>query len=306
MSDTSIIAESQDVAKRHAARLSVFSNALLTLLKLFVFGFTGSVSVLAETVNSAGDLLGSAVAYFTVRVADIPPDESHAFGHGKFENLSGFLIAIIIVSGAAYAFSEAIQHLLLRTHLVQTMPAIIVMMLSVISNIVVSRRLLVVGKQTDSPALTADGRHLQADVITSGAVAISLIVARVTRLYWIDPVTALLITTVVFWMGVQIARDAIMMLSDISLPPGEEKVLRDMLDSDPRVLGYHKLRTRKAGSHRHLDVHVQIDDQNSFVDAHDFSEELEDRLRNALPNLHPIVHIEPYEAEIKHQQEKHA
>ena len=72
------------------------------------------------------------------------------------------------------------------------------------------------------------------------------------------------------------------------------------------MLGFHKLRSRKSGSHRHVDVHVQIADTHSFVEAHRLTEELEDHLRDALPNLHPIIHIEPFEDEAAHQREKHA
>ena len=295
-----------DARKNRAARMSVASNAVLTLMKIAVVAVTGSVSVLAETVNSAADLLGSAVALSAVRAADEPPDETHAYGHGKFENLSGVLIALLIIGGAAYALGEAVVHLVHRTAVRQTAPAIVVMALSAAANIVVSRHLLKTGLATDSPALVADGRHLQTDVVTSGSVFLSLVLTRVTGIYWIDPAVAIVITFIIFWVGMQIARDAVLMLSDIALPADEERLLRRVLDDDPRILGYHKLRTRKSGSHRHIDVHVQIDDRNSFVEAHRYSEEIEDNLRAALPNLHPIIHIEPFEDEAQHQREAHA
>ncbi len=291
-------------SKRGAARLPIFSNALLTLLKLLVVGVTGSVSVLAEAVNSAADLFGSAIAYATVRAADIPPDESHEYGHGKFENLSGIVISMLIVFGGAYALSEALQHLIMQSHVLQSGPAIGVMAFSVVLNTVVSRRLLSVGRRYDSPALVADGKHLQTDIISSAAALLGLTATYFTHLYWIDPVVAIGITALIFWVASQIGRDAVLMLSDAALPIAEEELLRRAFADDPRVLGYHKLRTRKSGSHRHIDVHVQIDDRHTFVEAHRLTEELEDKLRGTLPNLHPIIHIEPFEAENRHQKEE--
>ncbi len=89
------------------------------------------------------------------------------------------------------------------------------------------------------------------------------------------------------------------------LPPEEEHKILDVLDSEPLVLGYRKLRTRKSGSDRHADIHVQVDDNFTLVEAHDLTEELEDRIRAALPAIDINIHIEPYLAELQHQREKH-
>jgi cation diffusion facilitator family transporter len=290
------------VQKRQTARLSVISNAALTVLKLIVVSMSGSISVLAETVNSVSDLFGSAVAYGAVRAADSPPDRTHEYGHGKFENLSGMVIGIFILGGGAFALAGAIQHLVLRQTVRQTTAAIAVMAVSAGINLLVSRRLVAVGRKLDSPALLADGKHLRTDVITSCTALASLVLTHFTGQYWIDPLAAIGITVLIFYIAIQIMRDAIMTLLDASLPEKEEQMLRDALDSDSRVLGYHKLRTRKSGSQRHVDVHVQIDDSHTFVEAHDFTEQLEEKLRATLPNVHPIIHTEPFEAEARHQE----
>jgi cation diffusion facilitator family transporter len=290
------------LGKRRAAQLPVLSNALLTVLKLTIVAVTGSVSVLAEAVNSAGDLFGSTISYTAVRAADTPPDEAHAYGHGKFENLTSVVIAAIIIAGASYTLREAMIHLQEHAKVRHALPAIAVMVFSALVNIGVSRRLFSVGTQYDSPALIADARHLRTDIITSTAILVSLCLTRITGQYWIDPATAIVVTVMVFWIGMQIMRDAVQSLADISLPANEERLMGAALSADPRVLGYHKLRTRKAGSHRHIDVHIMVDDRVSFIEAHEISEELEDRLRALLPNTHPIIHIEPFEVETQHQR----
>jgi cation diffusion facilitator family transporter len=292
-------------AKRNIARAAIISNASLTVMKLVVAAVSGSVSVLAETVNSAGDLVGSAVAFGALRVAAEPPDATHAYGHGKFENLSGVALSLLLVGGAFYTSVEAIVHLIERKPVTYTLWAIVVMTLSAIANIVISTRMIKVGKEQDSAALTADGKHLQTDVYTALGAMFGLLASHFTHYFWIDPVVALGISVFVFKIGGRIALDAVFTLSDMSLPADEETKLRAVLDSEPGVKSYHRLRTRKSGPIRHVDVHVLIDDQTSFVDAHDYSEELEDKLRDALPNVDATIHMEPFEAETRHQREVH-
>jgi len=265
------------------------------VLKLAVAASTGAVSVFAEAIHSFGDLIGATVAMIAVTVSDAPPDETHAYGHGKFENLSGVASALLMFIAGSYAVWEAVKHLTTHRGHSSVDPGLYV----------VSHHLLMVGRVTDSAALTADGRHLRTDIYTSLGVFASLLVVKFTGWTWMDPAAAIFVSGLIFVTGYRLAGDAVGTLSDRSLPLGEERTLRDAIESDPRVLSYHNLRTRKSGSHRHIDVHVLISDSNSFVQAHDFTEELEEKLRNALPNVHPIIHIEPYEAEAQHQQQQH-
>lgn len=296
-----------DVArrKRAAACWSLLSNSALLTLKVGAGIVSGSVGVLAEAVNSAADLVGAMVAFFSVRVSDEPPDALHAYGHGKIENLSGIATAALILGGGGYAIGEAVRQLMRAAPLEDVGWAMGVMGVSAIVNVVVSRHLLTVGRETDSPALAADGHHLQTDVWTSLGVLAGLGLTRLTGSRVWDSVAALLVSLLILRVGFTLARDALRTLSDASLPDDEEKILAEALNAHPAVLGFHKLRTRKSGSHRHVDVHVQIADTHTFVEAHRLTEELEDQLRDVLPNLHPIIHIEPFEDEAQHQRDRH-
>ena len=261
------------------------------------------MSVLAEAIHSTADLVGSTLALVSIRLADTPPDEVHTYGHGKFENVCGMFIALFILGAGALAINEAIQHLHHATRILNALPAAGVMALSALMNIVISGNLLKVGAETDSPALVADGHHLQTDIFTAPtSVVISLTLIMITGLTWIDPLAAFVVSGFVFWLGLRVARESLITLSDAALPEHEEKLLRAALDLDKRILGYHKLRTRKSGSHRHVDVHVQLSDSLTFVEAHHVTEEIEDRLRAALPNVHAMIHIEPFIDELNHQQ----
>jgi cation diffusion facilitator family transporter len=291
--------------KREAARWSLAASGTLLALKVVVGAVTGSAGILAEAVNSAADLVGSSLALLSVRASDEPPDQSHAYGHGKIENLSGAATAALILVGGVFAIGEAVRHLLHPERLPDLGWGMAVMAGSAVVNGVVSRRLLRVGRKTDSPALTADGHHLQTDVITSLGVLLGLTLVHMTGKIWWDAVAALAVSFLILRVGFGLAGEAVLTLSDAALPPVEEQALRAVLTAHPEVRGFHKLRTRKSGAHRHADVHVQIADTHTFVEAHRLTEELEDQLRLALPNLHPIIHIEPYEDEALHQRQQH-
>jgi cation diffusion facilitator family transporter len=293
--------------KERAARWSVASNTLLVVLKLIVGFWTGSVSVLSEALHSATDLLAAGITFLSVRVSDLPPDEEHPYGHGKIENLSGMAEALLIFFAAAYIVYEAVRKLRVpgEAHPLIADVGMAVMGLSVVVNIVMSRYLFRVADETDSQALHADAEHLRTDVLTSFGVFVGLLLVRLTGQAWLDPAAALCVALVIIFVAFSLIHKAYHLLIDTRLPPGEEARIRDLLEADPRVLGYHKLRTRKSGSHRHADVHVQIDDDYTLVAAHDISEELEDRIREALPSTNINIHIEPYRAELRHQHEAH-
>lgn len=291
--------------KREAARWSITSNCALVVVKVIAGVLSGSVGVVAEVVHSAADLIGSLVAFFSVCVSDEPPDQLHAYGHGKIENLSGAATAVLVIGGGAFIVKEALQSLVSPAPLRAPGLAIGAMALSAGVNIVVSRRLLAVGRETDSPALASDGHHLRTDILTSLGVLLGLILERVTGARWWDPAAALVVSALILRVGFNLARDAVRTLSDTTLPAGEEDAIAGVLRRHPAVLGFHKLRTRKSGSHRHVDVHVQIADTHTFVEAHRLTEELEDILRGCLPNLHPIIHMEPHDDEAAHQRERH-
>lgn len=288
--------------KRRAALLSIVSNSTLVLCKLVVGLLCHSVAVLSEAVHSASDLLASVIAYASVRMSDQPPDEDHPYGHGKIESISGLAEALLIVAAALYIIYEA-AHKLLRPALASEplYLGMAVMALSVVVNFFVCRHLRQVARETDSLALLADAEHLNVDVVTAAGVLVGLALAQFTGKAWMDPVTALVVAVFVLRGAWNLSVEALQPLLDARLPVGEEQLVRDLLDQDERVLGYHKLRTRKSGAQRHVDVHVQLDDHTPLLQAHQVTEELEDAFRQALPGAMVTIHIEPFLAEMEHQ-----
>ncbi len=292
-------------AKVAAARLSIISNSSLTLIKLAAGIATGSVSVLSEAVHSATDLLASWIAFFSVKVADRPADESHPFGHGKAENLSGLAEAGLILVAAAWIVFEAVHNLLAQEGPHRLDLGIAVMSVSVVVNILVAGHLSRVARETDSMALEADAQHLWTDVRTSIAVLVGLSLAWFTGWSALDPLVAIGVAFLVAWAGWKLALLAFQPLMDSHLPDEELEEIRRILASDAAVLSFHKLRTRKAGSMRHVDAHILLDDDLSLLEAHDLAEAVEDKIRNRFPGAEITLHVEPFRAETQHQFEQH-
>jgi cation diffusion facilitator family transporter len=282
--------------KVRTAALSVISNATLILLKLFAGTITGSVAILTEAVHSSIDLVASIVAFFSVRKADEPADESHRYGHEKIENLAAAIEGILILVGSAAIAFEAIRHLINHGRVQTVGVGIAVIGVSLAVNVTVSVRLARAAKRTGSPALAGDAAHLGTDALTSAAVLVGLVLVQVTGAEWIDPVVALAVAVVVVTTGVRLLTQSSRVLVDESLPPSEIEAIREALEavSASGVVGYHELRTRRAGSRRYVDLHVQFKAGTSLEDAHRVAHELQDLIGDHLAgSTDVLIHLEP-------------
>ena len=292
------------VRQRNAARLSLGSNIVLVVIKVASGLASGAISVLAEGVQSGLDVLASLMILWTVQRAGEPADPSHPYGHGKMENLASLAQTILIGSSAVYILGAAwsrwnspeLPHLGLGT---------IALSIAIVANFFVSRVLRKVAAETGSQALFAEATHLRGDMISCAGVLLGLGAVWVFQEPRLDPIIAAVMAVVVIVSAMRLATDTVRPLLDEKLPGEEEAQIRAVLDADARILSYHRLRTRQAGSHRLMDVHIQLDDAWSFSRAHAISEEVEDAIRKVLPNLDIIVHAEPFEEEMRHQEEAH-
>lgn len=291
----------QQNRKTSVALLSVLSNSILVLFKLVVGLATGAVSIISESIHSGVDLLAALIAWFAVRTSGQPADEEHPFGHGKYENISGTVEALLIFLAAGWIIYEAIKKLMHPEPLENMGLGVIVMLISSVANIIVSQHLFKVGKETDSVALQADAWHLRTDVYTSAGVMVGLtllwlndIIAPEVNLHWIDPVAAiavaLLIVKAAYDLTVESARD----LLDVSLPADEETWIRDHVCAwSPTVRGFHRLRTRKSGAHRFIQFHLLVDGEMSVDESHRVHDEVVAAIKEHFPDSMVVIHMEP-------------
>ncbi|MDD1727166.1 MAG: cation diffusion facilitator family transporter [Methanothrix sp.] len=293
--------DSIEKRKSSVALLSVASNTILVLLKLTVGIIIGSVSVISEAIHSSVDLLAALIALFAVRTSGKPADAEHPFGHGKVENISGTVEALLIFLAAGWIIFEAVKKLIDPEPLEEVGWGVAVMMVSSAANILVSKALFKVGKETDSVALQADAWHLRTDVYTSAGVMAGLaiiwigrIVLPGTDLNWVDPVAAigvaLLIIKAAYQLTVESARD----LLDVSLPKDEEACIRKRIAAfAPTIRGFHRLCTRKSGSHRFVEFHMIVDPSMTIDESHRIADMLTCSIKQQYPGTTVHIHIEP-------------
>lgn len=280
-------------AKQRTARLSVLSNITLVCFKLAVGLYTGAVSIISEAMHSGVDLLAAVIAFLAVREANKPPDEQHAYGHGKIETLSGAVEALLIVAAALGIVYEAWEKLRTAYQPVYLEYGIGVMLLSAVVNSVVSLRLMRVARATDSQALAADALHLKTDVWTSAGVVAGLILIKITGWAMLDPLIAIAVALLVFRAGYTLTRESLQELTDVSLPPEEETIIRDIVASYPEVITFHRLRTRRSGSWRLIDIHIVVDKHMHLDKAHAVCDRIEAAIEQRLGRCDVVIHLEP-------------
>lgn len=285
--------EGKTKLKQNTARLSIISNTLLVLLKLVVGFYAGAVSIISEAAHSAVDLIASVVAFYAVKKSGQPPDGNHAYGHGKFENLSGAVEALLIVVAAIWIVYEAADKFK-AAHVPEYLEyGIVVMLISIIVNYWVSARLMKVAHETESQALEADALHLRADIWTSAGVLAGLAIIKITGWPWVDPAIAIIVAAIVFKAGYGMTIKSVSQLTDVSLPPEEEKMIVDILNKHAAVISFHQLRTRRSGSYRLVDMHLVLDKNMHLEVAHAVCDQLEEEIKAALGLCDVVIHIEP-------------
>ena len=287
--------------KVRVARLSVLSNTALVAMKITVGLLIGSVSIMSEAIHSGVDLLASIITTFSVGKSSMPADVEHPFGHGKFENISGTVEALLIFLAAFWIIYEAINKLLNPEPIEYVSWGIGVMLISALVNMVVSKKLFKVARETGSIALEADGWHLRTDVYTSAGVTASLaiiwtghLISPTTDLYWLDPVAAIAVALLIMGAAYRLTMQSAQDLMDVKLPADEETWIRRLIMAHkPIIHGFHQLRTRKAGNYRFVDCHIKVDPSMSVADSHKITDELSKSIESHFPNTNVTVHIEP-------------
>ena len=283
-------------SRSRAAAVSIFSNTALIALKVVAGLITGSVAIITEAIHSGVDLAASFIAYFSVRQAETPADAEHRYGHGKFENVAAAAEGVLILIGSGVIVYAAVRSLVEGPELESLGLGIGVVAFATAVNLVISTWLYAKARATQSSALEADAAHLRTDAFTSLGVLVGLGLAQVTGAHWLDPAVALVIAGAIVVTGMRIVTRSWGVLVDEALPADEQAAIREAIEAfaGRGIVGYHQLRTRRAGARRYVDLHVQFQSGTSLEDAHGTAHALQDEIARRLPGgTDVLIHLEP-------------
>jgi len=280
--------------KMFAASLSVFTAVSLALLKLVVGLLTGSMAVLASAVDSLLDILMSGVNFFAIRQAEQPADESHPFGHGKYETLATMIQALVISASGGWIIFESVRRLYSGVVITKVSGGISVLAVSAIVSWVITRYLHRVGTEVDSSALQADSLHFAMDVYTNLALMLGLLLLQWFDAPWLDPALSLLVGLYILYEAIKLVRRGLGDVLDEELPAQVREQILGLIELHKGdLLDVHNLRTRRAGSQKIMDFHLTVCKYLSVEQAHTLSDHLEQRIQQEIAGADVTIHIEP-------------
>ena len=281
--------------KRYAW-LSILTAVATILLKAVAWQLTGSVGLLSDALESVVNLAGAMMALAMISLAALPPDEDHAYGHGKAEYFSAGFEGLLILVAAMAIGATAIMRLFDPRPLEQVGIGLAVSLAASLLNLVTALILRAAGRRYRSLTLEADAHHLLTDVWTSAGVIVGLAAVSLTGWLWLDPVIALLVAGNILRIAWKLLYSSAQGLMDRALPDADTVLLQGVFDQyRAQGIEFHALRTRESGARRFIDVHVLVPGHWSVQHAHEVVEKIEADIRQALPQSTILTHLEPLE-----------
>lgn len=280
--------------KQQGAILSIISNSILIIFKLFTGIYINSVSVISEGIHSSIDLVASVISYFSIKKSSQMEDDDHPFGHGKYENVSGFFEAILILFTGVIIIYEAFSNLIFKHNIKYLYSGMLVMGLSCCINLIVSLKVLNISNNTKSISLKVDGMHILTDSITSFGVFIGLFLVKLTGLSFFDSLSAIFVAVLIIKTSILLIDNSVKDLVDSSLSKIDLEKIITILKSHPEIKSFHKLRTRKSGETREINMHLLFDSNKSLVEVHEVCNCIEGEINKLFTSSNTLIHAEPF------------
>lgn len=280
--------------KVQAIMFSIATAAFLAVFKIAVGLFSHSLALIASAVDSLLDVLVSSVNLIAVKEASKPADHDHLYGHGKIESLAGLFQSLLISASGIFLIAESIRRLIHGVEIHNLPVAIGVMLVSMVLTFVLVLRLKRVLLETDSIVVGTELLHFTTDFLTNGGVIVALILVAVTKSSAWDLAVAIAIACYILTQSISILRTSVDELLDRALPAQEQREIEQIITHfDPRIIGFHNLRTRKIGPQKFIDFHMEIRGEDNFARAHDLTESLIKRIKERFPGADVTVHFDP-------------
>jgi ferrous-iron efflux pump FieF len=279
---------------RLATWASTAVAAILIIAKLLAWLTTGSIAILSSLVDSALDLLASAIAWVAVRYALEPADREHRFGHGKAEALAafaqaGFILAsvfgLLLAAGDRLLNPQPVQHEEIGV-------AVIGLAIALTTALVLFQHQVV--RRTGSLAVGADRLHYLGDLLSNLVVAATLVLAVRFDAAWLDGAGAILISLYLLLGLRRLVQGSLHVLMDHELPEAQRERIKEIVRAHPAVRGFHDLRTRSSGTTRFIQIRIELDAATSLMEAHSQGDQIEAAILAEFPEAEIILHFDPH------------
>lgn len=279
---------------------SVAVGVVVLALKLAAYQATGSVALFSDALESIINIAAAAAALLAIRYSAMPADANHPYGHNKAEYFSSVLEGVLIVLAALAILRESYLGLLAPRPLDAPALGLAINGAATALNAVWATVLLRRGRALRSPALTADGKHLMTDVVTSVGVLAGVAMVGVTGWAILDPLLAAAVAVNILWSGWGLMRTSVGGLMDEAPPEAELFRIRSLISHHASgALEAHDLRTRHAGQRMFIEFHLVVDGTMAVRDAHDICDRVEAALKTEIEGCTVTIHVEP-EHKAKH------
>ncbi len=280
--------------KQKVALFAAASALVLAAGKVTIGLFSGSMTVVSSGLDSLLDVFMSAMNFYAIGKASEPADDEHRYGHGKAEDLAGVFQSLVIVLSGLFIIGKALQTFLQKGTISYSFFDFFAMCLSLVFSLVISTILLRTGKRTGSAALKADALHYRSDLYSNSGAIAAIALARYTGIILFDLVFAVVAGIIIIVSAVNIFRESISGIMDSRLSDEIERQIKDIINgmSFP-MAGFHKLRTRHAGSNKYIDFHLLACRKLHIDEAHALADRIENQIKATIPLSDVIVHVEP-------------
>lgn len=266
-------------------------NIAVALSKLIYGWMTNSLSMVSDGFHSLFDGTSNVIGIIGITLASRPPDKVHTYGHEKFETFASLGIAFLLFITCFEILQSAVGRFYNPGTPDITLVSFLVMGITLSINLAVSQYEKNQGLRLGSSILTADSKHTRSDVYVSTAVILGFIFIQM-GFNMVDPIIAVIIAVLIAKMGIEIIKSSSSVLLDSA--PLDEKAIRDIVASVPKVKNSHKIRSRGLPSHIYVDLHVTLETCSSIDEAHKIAHLVEDKLKSSIPGIEDVVvHIDP-------------
>ncbi|WP_394215116.1 cation diffusion facilitator family transporter [Brachybacterium vulturis] len=279
---------------RRYAWLSIVVAILTIVLKTSAWAMTDSVGLLADAAESTVNLVAAVVALIALTVAARPATERFLYGRAKAEYFSAAIEGLMIFVAAAVIMVTAVERFINPRPLENLGVGLLIVVIASLLNGGVALVLLRVGRTHNSITLRADGTHLMTDVVTSAGILLGVGLVALTGWERLDAVVAFAVGVNIIVTGIGLLRESLSGLLDKALPDADHEIITEVLRRrTDGTITFHGLQTREAGPQKFMNVHVLVPDEWTVKQGHDYIDGLEDELRDCLPDLTVLTHLEP-------------